>query len=80
MGDTYQIEGGRFFVLSSHVSYPHSIDQFVYMGYVGNICIRIYIYIYVSVNLSNQAICKLYENFRQFVKFMFQSINLFSYA
>ena len=32
-------------------------------------------YVYVSVNLSNQAICKLSENFRQFVKGLFQSIN-----
>ena len=32
--------------------------------------------VYVSVNLWNQAICKLSENFRQFVKYLFQSINL----
>ena len=38
------------------------------------------IYIYVSVNLCNQAIRELTENFRQFVKFLFQSVNLFSYA
>ena len=36
--------------------------------------------IYVSVNLSNQAICKLSENLRQFEKFLFQSVNLFFYA
>ena len=34
----------------------------------------------VSVNLSNQAICKLSENFGQFVKFLLKSINLFFYA
>ena len=32
---------------------------------------------YVSVNLWNQAICELAENFRQFVKCLFQSVNLF---
>ena len=36
----------------------------------------IYIYIYVSVNLLNQAICKLSENFRQLLKYLFQSVNL----
>ena len=35
------------------------------------------IYIYVGVNLSNQAICKLSESFRQFVKLLFQLANLF---
>ena len=40
----------------------------------------IYIYIYVSVNLCNQAIRELTENFRQFVKYMFQSVHLFFYA
>ena len=32
---------------------------------------------YVSVNLCNQAIRELTENFRQFVKCLFQSVNLF---
>ena len=32
--------------------------------------------LYVSVNLSTQAIYKLSENFRQFVKFLFQSVKL----
>ena len=36
-----------------------------------------YIYIYVSVNLCNQAIPELTENFRQFVKLLFKSVNLF---
>ena len=36
--------------------------------------------IYVSVNLCNQAIRELTENFRQFVKCRFQSVNLFFYA
>ena len=39
-----------------------------------------YIYIYVSVNLCNQAICELNGNFRQFVKCLFQSVNLILYA
>ena len=39
-----------------------------------------FIYIYVSVNLCNQAIRGLTENFRQFVKCLFQSVNLFFYA
>ena len=33
-------------------------------------------HMYVSVNLSNQAIWKLSENCRQFVKCLFQSVNL----
>ena len=37
-------------------------------------------YIYVSVNLSNQAIYKLSENVRQFVKWLFKLVNLFFYA
>ena len=37
-------------------------------------------YVYVSVNLCNQAIRELTENFRQFVKCLFQSVNLFFYA
>jgi len=36
--------------------------------------------IHVSINLWNQAICELTENFRQFVKCLFQSVNLFFYA
>ena len=35
---------------------------------------------YISVNLCNQAIRELTENFRQFVKCLFQSVNLFFYA
>ena len=38
------------------------------------------IYIYVGVNLWNQAICELTKNCRQFVKCLFQSVNLFFYA
>ena len=38
------------------------------------------LHIYVSVNLWNQAICELSENFRQFVKCLFQSVHLFFYA
>ena len=37
-------------------------------------------YIYVSVNLCNQAIRELTENFKQFVKCPFQSVNLFFYT
>ena len=40
----------------------------------------LWIYIYVSVNLCNQAIRELTENFTQFVKCLFQSVNLFFYA
>ena len=39
-----------------------------------------FMYIYVSVNLCNQAIRELTENFRQLVKCLFQSVNLFFYA
>ena len=40
-------------------------------------CIRVYIIcMYVRVNLSNKEICKLSENCRQFVKCLFQSVNL----
>ena len=38
------------------------------------------VYIYISVNLCNQAICELTENSRQFGKCLFQSVNLFFYA
>ena len=34
-----------------------------------------YSWVYVSVNLSYQAICKFSENIRQFVKCLFQSVN-----
>ena len=37
-------------------------------------------YVYVSVNLCNQAIRELTETFMQFVKCLFQSVNLFFYA
>ena len=37
---------------------------------------HLFLFVYVSVNLSNQAIYKLSENFRQFVKYLFQSVNL----
>ena len=33
-------------------------------------------YIYISVNFSNQTDYKLFANFRQFVKYLFQSVNL----
>ena len=36
--------------------------------------------IYVIVNLCNKAIRELTENFRQFVKCLFQCVILFSYA
>ena len=39
-----------------------------------------YIYTYFSVNLYNQAIRELTENFRQFVKCLLQSVNIFFYA
>ena len=40
-----------------------------------------YVYlIYFSVNLCNQAIRELTENLKQFVKCLFQSVNLFFYA
>ena len=39
-----------------------------------------YIHIYVSVNLCNQVIRELTKNCRQFVKYLFKSVNLFFYA
>ena len=37
-------------------------------------------YVYVSVNLCNQASRELTENFRQLMKCLFQSVNLLFYA
>ena len=39
-----------------------------------------YVITYVNVNLCNEAIRELPENFRQFVKCLFKSVNLFFYA
>ena len=41
---------------------------------------KLELYIYVSVNLRNEAIRELTDNFRQFVKCLFQSVILFFYA
>ena len=41
---------------------------------------KLLLHVYVSVNLWNQVICELTENFRQFVICLFQSVNLFFYA
>ena len=47
------------------------------VNYSVNYCDTHVYHIYVSVNLRNQAIRELTENCRQFVKYLFQSVNLF---
>ena len=51
--------------------FPVCLGQFRVITVISNILI----YIYVSVNLCNQAIRELTENFRQFVKCLFKSVN-----
>ena len=51
---------------------------YIYM-YIGSISLRCFLrYIYVSVNLYNQAICGLTENFKQFVNTCFNRSIYFS--
>ena len=56
--------------------------RYIFIYVINNYITNNYIvvYVYVSVNLSNQTVCKLSENCRQFVKCLFQSVNLFFYA